>query len=478
MRRTCILLGLLALSLSFTSCQSGRTDSLTVELAEAEGAYPFPQMTTSTNRYDTTRTDMWFKTAQTVAGIPDSLESAAVYFDNMQVYQLVYQGFQAGLVDSSDYAYWTNSPNFDSAKVTTEFVDQQIHFLLGRDLAGRYVLMFDTNNNERFDDEEAHVLPAEKPVGDYTLVNDMLPEAYVQYEAFDGNETVTLMERLIVNPYIELPPSMQGRTTMYGSRSHRRGVLNYNGKQYAWWVASPMPGVFDEENVLVWVEAVEGVEAMPERPAIQELLLQKAMADKNNAFSMTEGDVYPPIEQAYEIGDVIILGEDAFRIDSVTGWGEELILKSTDFTGVGLRTGLKAPDFEAIAMDSTTLRLSDYQGKYVFLDFWGTWCAPCLDELPYLREAYEAYDRDTFDIIGIANDNAATLRYFVEEEGIPWVQIQQQPWGDNPREILDLYRIQGYPTTFLLDPEGIIVARDNALSGGRLAVTLQEHIGR
>ena len=225
----------------------------------------------------------------------------------------------------------------------------------------------------------------------------------------------------------------------------------------------------------VWFEPmVDG--DFPVRPARQEVLLAEMMADapageEDSKASHPDG-FYPSLDEPYELGDYVQLGGDGFILQDIEPTGAYLTLERTEQSETGLRMGMVAPDFEAPGLDSTLVRLADYRGKYVLLDFWGTWCAPCIGEIPHLKEAYEKYTRDEFDILAIANDHPGTLQYFVEQEGLPWTQIVQQD-GD---AILDAYRINSYPTTFLLDPSGVIVAREGELRGERLASTLAKHL--
>src|SRR5690606_37189459 len=115
------------------------------------------------------------------------------------------------------------------------------------------------------------------------------------------------------------------------------------------------------------------------------------------------------------------------------------------------------------------------RGKYVLLDFWGTWCPPCRAEIPYLKDAHAAFGEDALAIVGIALDERESIAAYVEELSIPWPQIPQA-WEHHP--IIDAYTIQGYPTTLLINPEGMIVERNPTLRGQALIETLERHLGK
>ena len=119
--------------------------------------------------------------------------------------------------------------------------------------------------------------------------------------------------------------------------------------------------------------------------------------------------------------------------------------------------GHKFKDFE-ITYDGKTSRLSDYvgRGKYTLVDFWASWCGPCIRETKVIKELYEEYGPKGLDVLGVAvwDEPANTLRA-IEQHELPWPQIL------NGQTIpTDLYGIAGIPCIILFDPEGNIISRD------------------
>ena len=107
------------------------------------------------------------------------------------------------------------------------------------------------------------------------------------------------------------------------------------------------------------------------------------------------------------------------------------------------------------------VKLSDHlgKGKYVLLEFWASWCHPCRADIPHLKEVYELYHREGFEIISVSmdQDKQAWLGA-VQEEKVPWLQISdlQAFNGDLAR----IYQLRAIPTCILLDPKGKIVTRN------------------
>jgi peroxiredoxin len=116
-----------------------------------------------------------------------------------------------------------------------------------------------------------------------------------------------------------------------------------------------------------------------------------------------------------------------------------------------LKTGFPAPDFQFADLNGKTRRLSDFRGSVVLLDFWGTWCASCVEMAPELVRLYETYHARGFEIIGIAaNDPRDKVAAFIAGRQMPWTQTLESDKGP----ITTLYRVNGWPTAFLVGPDG------------------------
>jgi thiol-disulfide isomerase/thioredoxin len=122
------------------------------------------------------------------------------------------------------------------------------------------------------------------------------------------------------------------------------------------------------------------------------------------------------------------------------------------------QTGQAAPDFAFADMDGRMHRLSDFSGKFVLLDFWGTWCGSCVKDIPTLSAIHDAYRADPrFVCISLdLNDSDAKWRQFAGDHGMHWTQGFLGPTKDSlPAK---LYGVTGCPSYFFIGPDGHVVA--------------------
>jgi thiol-disulfide isomerase/thioredoxin len=114
-------------------------------------------------------------------------------------------------------------------------------------------------------------------------------------------------------------------------------------------------------------------------------------------------------------------------------------------------------------LDGKTIDVADLRGKVVLVDFWATWCLPCLHELPHVKSTFEKYHKDGFEIVAVNLDtDRGKLETFLKKQNLPWPQIffderAKQGW-DNP--LVAAHGVRGIPATFLLDQNGTLAATD------------------
>jgi peroxiredoxin len=119
----------------------------------------------------------------------------------------------------------------------------------------------------------------------------------------------------------------------------------------------------------------------------------------------------------------------------------------------GLSPGDLAPDFDLATLDGGRVKLSDFRGKAVLLNFWASWCGPCAEEMPALERLYDNLRARGFTVLAVGvEDPAEELRKFSQKFGLGFPVLI-----DADGKVRERYKIEGFPETVLIDPEGKIV---------------------
>ena len=117
-----------------------------------------------------------------------------------------------------------------------------------------------------------------------------------------------------------------------------------------------------------------------------------------------------------------------------------------------LKTGAAAPQFSLPDKNGKLISLTDFKGKYVVLDFWGTWCSWCMREIPRMKNYYDKYS-EKVEFIGIAcKDQMSSWEKVLVEKDLNWTNL----FNEN-KELTKIYGIRGYPSKVIINPEGIII---------------------
>jgi peroxiredoxin len=126
-----------------------------------------------------------------------------------------------------------------------------------------------------------------------------------------------------------------------------------------------------------------------------------------------------------------------------------------ELKALSITAGTKAPTFKLTSLDGKEIDLSSLKGKYVFIDFWGSWCAPCREEIPNIKKMYETISKDELVIIGmVCHDEIEKIKKCISKEGVSYMNAMATD------EIISAYGVNSYPTTFLIDKEGKIKSKN------------------
>ena len=116
---------------------------------------------------------------------------------------------------------------------------------------------------------------------------------------------------------------------------------------------------------------------------------------------------------------------------------------------------IEAHDFAGDLMDAKTVNLKDYRGRFVLLNFWATWCSPCLKEMPDFEKAYLQMGHDKLVVLAVGmGESIEKIKAFSNKYGFSFPLL-----ADNKMEITKLYGVRNIPVTYMIGPDGVVLGR-------------------
>jgi len=208
-----------------------------------------------------------------------------------------------------------------------------------------------------------------------------------------------------------------------------------------------------------------------ERQMSMNCFVPKVVTDAKGRFNLPELVVGEEYNVSIEKGGqykmaALVRPERPGPIDLGTiqaGWyrpsAREIAEENSSFYPSALGAGKLAPAFEATTLDGRPLKLEDFRGKYVLLDFWATWCGPCIAEIPQLQAVHDSFGRDDrFAILSLSVDEKVDEpRRFQEKRKLPWSQAFLGTGIQGP--VPASFGVRAIPAFVLIGPDGKIVAR-------------------
>jgi peroxiredoxin len=365
----------------------------------------------------------WDNVYPQVKGIPDSLSDVVVYYNYIDNAQALYQAYKSNKIKREDYIDYVKGWGSDTSLCSDNFVNTFIVVLVGKSKKGINYYIPETTNNLDFSDEKAFPFDNGKET-----FHKVLFERYQNQQRQIDSTWICLNYR---------EPNLNLKFSECCKAELKIGSNNYNLS------IKPSQGI--------WI-----VYKDPEFNIIQ----------KQTVTNITEETF------SLKLHEFVHLGNSFYEIKRISQDGKEVeLIKTNDFSKGSTQIGMPPLSFKAKTIKGDSISFPrDFKGKYVLLDFWSTTCPPCVEETRKIyKEAYDIWGGKNFEIIGVAVDSPDRLMHFIEKENIKWIQIPVE-MSDS---IIKKYRINSFPTLYLINPDGFIIGSGNELRDGTFKMLLR-----
>ena len=311
-----------------------------------------------------------------------------------------------------------------------EAPDSRVSWINAMDADGKEVFYFDSDNDEDFADEEP-VYPEDFGFG--STVYGIRAESEVHFEYTDGEQVKEKTVPVDVVKYEQYAKKRSPDNPKFKGHvfDMRVGSVELNGEE-------------------VKLAVVSGIDAATYHAKSGDILWD---LNKDGFFeNETES------RECYRIDSPFNILGRSLQVERISPSGDKIVLVPADVevpSKSEITKGEPAPEFAVVDVHGDTLRLADFRGRHVLLDFWATNCGPCIKDTPELVEIYRANQAHGLEIIGISSDKSrdAVLRY-VEKNGIEWPQVLEI---ENETKTKKIYHIGGIPSYVWIGPDGIVL---------------------
>ena len=389
-------------------------------------------------------------------GVPKDLDEYVVRSIIMQSRQHFWNLYKSGKMTKERFNQLATYYSLDSTKLTSDFVDSEIIMLTGTRHDRKRLIIIDSNNDEDFSGDR--ILEFEFPVSKEKEeeLEKSTPVISADFEYYREGKITAMKANLQPSPYrgslgvtYNTDNEVEKKYDLFISYpEHRYGQVKINHSKYDIYVSNGFSSMqYSKQRASIYV-CKSG-----EKP------------------SEIKGDL------PYQIGDIFNTGKQDYSIDNISVWGDTLSIKyiGENTHPEGFIEGLRVPKFISQKLDHSEFSLKDYPGKFILLDFWGTWCNPCIKSIPDIKELHKDFRDKNLVLVSVAFDtDVEKVTQFVKDQQMDWEHVFVDQKTQDKANIVEKLRVTAFPTTILISPDGLILARNKPLT--ELRVILKEKL--
>ncbi|NVK28478.1 MAG: TlpA family protein disulfide reductase [Flavobacteriia bacterium] len=359
--------------------------------------------------------------ASQLKGLPEEWVEANDFSTEHSVFdfrQAAYQAYHSGAMTESQYTYYYESKDWDKSSVSLSKkpISVSVHIAARKVGFGDWQVLVDANNNHDFGDDELFELEYDtiNPIGD----NPVIVEVHTEY--FEDGYVVSSTREIKLFA-----------TRYFVSEDISFNAIGYSESEYGF--------VAGEEDTLYISSTCFGGRILGDLRVYQSEDLRS-----ENPTRIMPGQFLEFDGVEYEL-----LGLDregrTVELYSISNLPRESAQRGFTIPNLG--------SIDPISGDS--IFLNDFRGKYVLLDAWGSWCYPCIGEIPFVKQVHGMSDSLNIQVVGLAYDNKDDLLEAMDEHQIVWPQL----WFEEHKTLERVMGIVSFPTLILVDPDGTVVWR-------------------
>ncbi len=372
-------------------------------------------------------------------GIPGDLTEKIIKVVNFEPQQRAYELYLNGVIKKNLLMRLLSSYYADTLQLSKLPIKQQIFFLVGTNAEGKRVVIADANNDRDFSDDKVFKFDTSLSKKKEKIAEDLPSSAEVHFQYYSNHKILNKTLNIIVYPIRgEMKyknPIEEKLYLMVELNEHREGIFSFHNQKFKVQITSEPPwAVYNNKNTLIRISNIDKT--------------YQGEAKQSNS---------------YMIGDTISLNGLRYQFSGISFSGDTLNFSYIGRGPVvyGNDSGKIAYNIKMLDLFNREFDLSNLKGEYVLLDFWGTWCLPCIKGIPYLRDVSEKF-KNKVQIVSIDVDqlsNIRMLRKMVKSNKMTWINIFQNERDDSQQSVINRYRIREFPTEILINPQGRIIFR-------------------
>jgi thiol-disulfide isomerase/thioredoxin len=363
------------------------------------------------------------------------------------MYYLLVNSLRRGRIEKREALQTIEEWSVDTAAICTVSCNSQISYWMDKNHNNDYTFIIDLGNDNdlsndtlitykaRITDSLVTVYAPRKRMDSLFLHNTVIePQFEYTYRGSIGKMSQKVMIDRFMNAMTRRAdgdPNPCALGLGIGLYEYRKATIEAGGNTWELFVSAGRPGIYS--------------------PRYTELMFRAA-----NDSAMAE-------LSKYKAGETFTLGNERFTFREITPDGSSIRLGrirpavSCKVSGNLLSNGEKIPDFTATTVLGKKIQSNQLMGSYFLVHFWGTWCGPCIVEMPYLMELERMLGPSgsgKLRILGIAKDNPGAVEKFVKKNGIGWDQVTVPNFGE---ELFNRFGITTYPSVTLAGPDGTLL---------------------